>query len=59
MGNAGGKPTKKQSFLSRDETLIVGGLFKYVSKNSDQLKKDDLMVTKHTFISITILSIQF
>lgn len=36
----------KCSFLSKDEQVIVSQSFRLVSKNSEKIKEDDLVVSK-------------
>lgn len=43
MGNTSTKLAEKCTLLSKDEVPIVAGSFKFVSKNSDRIKEDDLM----------------
>lgn len=44
MGNSSTKLAEKCSLLSRDEVPVVASSFKFVSKNSERIKEDDLMV---------------
>lgn len=44
MGNSSTKLAEKCSLLSRDEIPVVASSFKLVSKNSERIKEDDLMV---------------
>lgn len=46
MGNSSTKLAEKCSLLSKDEIPIVASSFKLVSKNSERIKEDDLMVIK-------------
>lgn len=43
MGNTSTKLAEKCALLSREEIPIVAGSFKFVSKNSERIKEDDLM----------------
>lgn len=43
MGNNSTKLAQKCSLLTRSEVPVVGNSFKFVSKNSDRIKEDDLM----------------
>ncbi|XP_055372161.1 MTOR-associated protein MEAK7 [Condylostylus longicornis] len=43
MGNSSTKLAEKCSLLTRDEVPVVANSFKFVSKNSDRIKEDDLM----------------
>lgn len=43
MGNTSTKLAEKCALLSKDEVPTVAGSFKFVSKNSDRIKEDDLM----------------
>lgn len=43
MGNTSTKLAEKCTLLSKDEVPVVAGSFKFVSKNSDRIKEDDLM----------------
>lgn len=45
MGNSSTKLAEKCSLLSRDEVPVVASSFKFVSKNSERIKEDDLMVS--------------
>lgn len=44
MGNSSTKLAEKCSILTKDEVPLVASAFKLVSKNSDRIKEDDLMV---------------
>lgn len=44
MGNSSTKLAEKCSLLSKDEVPLVASSFKFVSKNSERIKEDDLMV---------------
>lgn len=44
MGNSSTKLAEKCPLLSKDEVPIVASSFKLVSKNSERIKEDDLMV---------------
>lgn len=44
MGNSSTKLAEKCSLLSKDEIPLVASSFKLVSKNSERIKEDDLMV---------------
>lgn len=44
MGNSSTKLAEKCSLLSKDEIPVVASSFKIVSKNSERIKEDDLMV---------------
>lgn len=44
MGNNSTKLAEKCTLLSKSEVPLVAGSFKFVSKNSDKIKEDDLMV---------------
>lgn len=44
MGNSSTKLAEKCSLLTKDEVPLVASSFKLVSKNSDRIKEDDLMV---------------
>lgn len=46
MGNSSTKLAEKCSLLSKDEVPVVASSFKLVSKNSERIKEDDLMVCK-------------
>ncbi|CAD7086269.1 unnamed protein product [Hermetia illucens] len=43
MGNSSTKLAERCSLLSKDEIPVVANSFKFVSKNSDRIKEDDLM----------------
>lgn len=43
MGNSSTKLAQKCSLLTKDEIPVVANSFKFVSKNSDRIKEDDLM----------------
>lgn len=45
MGNSSTKLAERCSLLSRDEVPVVASSFKFVSKNSERIKEDDLMVS--------------
>lgn len=45
MGNSSTKLAEKCNILSKDEVPIVASSFKLVSKNSERIKEDDLMVS--------------
>lgn len=45
MGNSSTKLAEKCSLLSKDEVPVVASSFKFVSKNSERIKEDDLMVS--------------
>lgn len=45
MGNSSTKLAEKCSLLSKDEVPVVASSFKLVSKNSERIKEDDLMVS--------------
>jgi hypothetical protein len=47
MGNSGGKLAEKCTILSKSEMPTIGTLFKIVSKNTERIKEDDLMVSKN------------
>lgn len=49
MGNTSTKLAEKCALLSKEEVPIVAGSFKFVSKNSDRIKEDDLMVKLFDF----------
>lgn len=49
MGNSSTKLAEKCSLLSRDEVPVVASSFKFVSKNSERIKEDDLMVSYRPF----------
>lgn len=57
MGNSSTKLAEKCSILTKDEVPLVASAFKLVSKNSDRIKEDDLMVREslssycHSFIN--------
>lgn len=50
MGNSSTKLAEKCMLLHRDEVPIVASSFKLVSKNSDRIKEDELMVRYHNII---------
>lgn len=45
MGNSSTKLAERCSLLSKDEVPVVASSFKFVSKNSERIKEDDLMVS--------------
>lgn len=47
MGNSSTKLAEKCSLLSKNEVPVVASSFKLVSKNSERIKEDDLMVGTH------------
>lgn len=49
MGNSSTKLAEKCSILTKDEVPLVASAFKLVSKNSDRIKEDDLMVSGISF----------
>lgn len=50
MGNSSTKLAEKCHLLSRDEVPVVASSFKFVSKNSERIKEDDLMVSAQHFV---------
>lgn len=48
MGNSSTKLAEKCSLLAKDEIPVVASSFKLVSKNSERIKEDDLMVNLGT-----------
>ena len=50
MGNSSTKLAERCSLLTKDEVPIVASSFKLVSKNSDRIKEDDLIVCKELFL---------
>lgn len=50
MGNSSTKLAEKCSLLSKDEVPLVASSFKLVSKNSERIKEDDLMVSYNEFL---------
>ncbi|XP_045474421.1 MTOR-associated protein MEAK7 [Harmonia axyridis] len=42
MGNSSKKQAAKCNFLSKDEQNLVSNSFRFISKNSDRIKEDDL-----------------
>lgn len=42
MGNSSKKQAAKCNFLSKEEQNVVSNSFKFISKNSDRIKEDDL-----------------
>lgn len=59
MGNSSTKLAEKCSLLSRDEVPVVASSFKFVSKNSERIKEDDLMVSKTLSRAICFLLFLF
>lgn len=60
MGNSSTKLAEKCSILTKDEVPLVASAFKLVSKNSDRIKEDDLMVSGISFnIHFKVLLQQF
>lgn len=57
MGNSSTKLAEKCSLLSRDEVPVVASSFKFVSKNSERIKEDDLMVSNTRPICCFFLSL--
>lgn len=45
MGNSSTKLAEKCPILAREEIPLVASSFKLVSKNSERIKEDDLMVS--------------
>lgn len=45
MGNSSTKLAEKCSLLAKSEIPVVASSFKLVSKNSERIKEDDLMVS--------------
>lgn len=52
MGNSSTKLAEKCSLLSKDEVPLVASSFKLVSKNSERIKEDDLMVCNNGNIEV-------
>lgn len=52
MGNSSTKLAEKCSLLSKDEVPVVASSFKFVSKNSERIKEDDLMVSNIFYLHI-------
>lgn len=52
MGNSSTKTGDKGSLLSKEEFPLVGGCFKNLSKTSEKIKEDELMVSINILFQI-------
>lgn len=59
MGNSSTKLAEKCSILTKDEVPLVASAFKLVSKNSDRIKEDDLMVSKFRVLKVVQILMTF